>query len=461
MSTTEEVSKLTKLDGETLRGLPTKDVMPYKLEMRAELGAGGYGQVVKASCDKDGKRVVVAAKLINRSRMKAAAIMKEINLMYAVAFDEKGKPDTNRMIVKTTSRSGVMESQETTYVDGPEDNMDIDQSKSTDYKTTYLKEFIIGLRGNVEIIDKNYVIYMELADGELFSRVIDSGSLSEDAARKYFFQLMLAVKHMHDRGIVHRDLKLENVLLTNDTCKVCDFGLAHQYEKDGKGGYVVTGLKEICGSKSYCAPEVLEGKREGYQGYPTDVWSCGICLFAMLAGFFPLDEASGSDWRFKKIQAAQKQQMSVTHTIFGFYDRACSLTQECTDLIDAMLTIDPSARIKVGPGSADSATTVLDSAWVNNKTYRTPYRGMAAMQQQQFNPVDIEKMLAQESDEYQRPTYRGLGDAWGHAKEYGITNEPNSSGIPQTGTPLARQSARDAHFASDWNESLADLSITD
>merc|ERR1719502_2532434 len=182
---------------------------------------------------------------------------------------------------------------------------------------------------------------MELAPGgELFSRVIDAGTLKEDEARPYFKQLMESVAYMHSMGVVHRDLKLENVLLKDDKCKVCDFGLAHVFEPDAAGGINTSVmLREVCGSKSYCAPEVLEGR--GYVGFPTDVWSCGICLFAMLAGFFPLDEASGADWRFERVKLAAASGMSVTHTIFGFYERRCMLSQEVTDLIDGMLIINP------------------------------------------------------------------------------------------------------------------------
>ena len=119
---------------------------------------------------------------------------------------------------------------------------------------------------------------------------------------------------MHRSGVAHRDLKLENVLLdANDKCKVCDFGLAHVYQpsQDGK----LEKLREVCGSKSYAAPEVLEGR--GYDGFPADVWSCGICLFAMLAGFFPLDEASGSDWRFERLKLAAAAGHSVSGLFFS------------------------------------------------------------------------------------------------------------------------------------------------
>ena len=193
----------------------------FNLLHEQELGSGGYGKVVQAIQTSTGQ--VVAAKLIPINRMKQHAVEREIRLM------EK------------------------------------------------LREcpYIIGLRG-IQQDASYYYIYMEMADlGELFSRVITAGSLQEQEAQPYMQQLMSAVQHMHSLGVVHRDLKLENVLLDrNNVCKVCDFGLAHQYELKEGGKVQVTELKEVCGSKSYCAPEVLEGR--GYEGFPTDVWSCGI-----------------------------------------------------------------------------------------------------------------------------------------------------------------------------------------
>ena len=89
-------------------------------------------------------------------------------------------------------------------------------------------------------------------------------------------------------GVTHHDLKLENVLLTgDDRCKLCNFGLAHAYPRGPDGEVQRAPLTVVCGSKSYAAPEVLAGF--GYDGPSVDVWSCGICLFAMVAGFFPLD----------------------------------------------------------------------------------------------------------------------------------------------------------------------------
>merc|ERR1719326_2393085 len=96
--------------------------------------------------------------------------------------------------------------------------------KEVDLMAKLSHPYIIGLRGQ-EQHGKNYVVFMELAaGGELFSRVINAGALTEEEARPYFTQLLQAVQYMHQQGVVHRDLKLENVLLdAQNNCKVCDF----------------------------------------------------------------------------------------------------------------------------------------------------------------------------------------------------------------------------------------------
>ena len=118
----------------------------------------------------------------------------------------------------------------------------------------------------------------------------------------------------------------------------------------------------MCGSKSYAAPDVLVG--HGYDGEATDVWSCGICLFGMLAGFFPLDGATTTDWRFVRVCQAVIQGRSLTHTVFGFYNRPCPLTHEAINLIDGMLSLNPTKRFTV--------PTVLGHVWNRAKPAPLP-----------------------------------------------------------------------------------------
>merc|ERR1719506_2764438 len=115
-----------------------------------------------------------------------------------------------------------------------------------------------------------YFIFMELASGgELFDQVIERGAnaMPEDVARGYFCQLLDGVAYCHLAGVAHRDLKLENVLLTKEgRVKVIDFGLSHVYPRLADGTIDRTKpLKDVCGSKSYAAPEVLGAR--GYDGF--------------------------------------------------------------------------------------------------------------------------------------------------------------------------------------------------
>jgi len=189
------------------------------------------------------------------------------------------------------------------------------------------------------------VLYLEMADaGTLFTRVIETGSLTEDEARPFMAQLASAVSYLHSEGIVHCDIKLENILLKDEQIKLCDFGLAHAFARPPWGGKpLATPLTKVCGSKSYCAPEVLSGSP--YDGYGADMWSCGVCCFAMHAGFFPLEEASTSDWRFGRLRHADTSGLSPTMIIFGFYERECSFSPTMIDLIDGLLALEPSRRL--------------------------------------------------------------------------------------------------------------------
>jgi len=129
---------------------------------------------------------------------------------------------------------------------------------------------------------------------------------------------------------------------SDDRCKLIDFGLAHVYQRNEAGEVVREPLKVLCGSKSYAAPEVLAGF--GYDGPPVDVWSLGVCLFGMLAGFFPLEEANSSDWRYAKAHEETRSGASMTLTIFGLYGRPCPLSAEAIEAIDSMLAPPPESR---------------------------------------------------------------------------------------------------------------------
>lgn len=118
---------------------------------------------------------------------------------------------------------------------------------------------------------------------ELYNYLLRTGALPVETVQKIFTQLVGAVAYIHGQSCVHRDLKLENVLLdTHENVKLCDFGFTREYE--GTANY----LQTFCGTICYSAPEMLRGEK--YAGEKVDVWSLGIILYALLKGELPFDE---------------------------------------------------------------------------------------------------------------------------------------------------------------------------
>ncbi|WOL01884.1 CBL-interacting protein kinase 18 [Canna indica] len=144
---------------------------------------------------------------------------------------------------------------------------------------------------------KIYFVLEYVKGGELFKKIA-KGGLKEGAARKYFQQLISAVDFCHSRGVYHRDLKPENLLLDdNGNLKVSDFGLSALVQSQREDGLLHT----TCGTPAYVAPEVIS--RKGYDGAKSDIWSCGVILFVLMAGYLPFCDQNMMDM-YKKIGKA-------------------------------------------------------------------------------------------------------------------------------------------------------------
>ena len=179
-----------------------------------------------------------------------------------------------------------------------------------------------------EILESKHNLYivMEYCEGrELFDYIVKHKQLKEKEACKFFQQLINGVQYIHKEGIIHRDLKPENILLdSNLNIKISDFGLSTFYTK----GQL---LSTPCGTPSYAPPEMLRG--EQYNGEESDIWSCGIILYAMLCGALPYAE-SKEDVICKKI---------LTHG----YVIPSFLSRSAIDLLNGMMEIDPKKRFTI------------------------------------------------------------------------------------------------------------------
>ncbi|XP_062822722.1 serine/threonine-protein kinase Chk2-like isoform X2 [Anolis carolinensis] len=186
---------------------------------------------------------------------------------------------------------------------------------------------------------EDFYIVLELMEGgELFYKVRRPAKLSEETCKLYFYQMLLAVQYLHQNGIIHRDLKLENILLSSpseEKCliKVSDFG---QSKLLGESSLMQT----LCGTPDYLAPEVLRfesGAKGGGYGRAVDAWSLGVILFICLSGYPPFSETP---------QKCLRDQICAGSFTFiqEIWDH---VSQEALDLVRKLLEVDPIRRLTI------------------------------------------------------------------------------------------------------------------
>jgi len=177
---------------------------------------------------------------------------------------------------------------------------------------------------------------MEYCSGDqLFKQIRKAKCLKEDEACKYYQQIISGIEYIHKIGIVHRDLKPENILLDhNNDVKLVDFGLGNLY-REGQM------LKTACGSPCYAAPEMIKGHR--YHGLMTDIWSSGVVLFAMVAGYLPFEDKNTAKL-YQKIQTPE-------------YTMSPAFSDNLKDMMKKILVVDPQKRYTV--------TDIRQHPWYN------------------------------------------------------------------------------------------------
>ncbi|KAJ3033664.1 hypothetical protein HDV00_005985 [Rhizophlyctis rosea] len=191
--------------------------------------------------------------------------------------------------------------------------------------------FIVKL---IEVIETEQYIGMVLeyaSGGELFEHILAHRYLKERDACRFFAQLIAGVHYLHALHIVHRDLKLENLLLDGQrNIIITDFGFANRSSVD-KDALLMTS----CGSPCYAAPELVIS--DGYVGEAADIWSCGVILYAMLCGYLPFDDDPQNP-DGDNINLLYKY---ILETELDFPDY---ISEDARDLLRKMLVPDPRGR---------------------------------------------------------------------------------------------------------------------
>ena len=195
--------------------------------------------------------------------------------------------------------------------------------ETTIMKTLSFSNNIVKILENYET-KKHICIVMEyICAGDLLSYIKKRSKLTESVSKFIFKQIVLALKYIHSHNIVHRDIKLDNILIDLDNnIKICDFGVSKIIKK----GDI---MLDQCGTPAYIAPEIL--KNRGYEGFGVDIWSAGVVLYSMLSGNVP----------FKGRDIKELQRLIIE----GEFKPINNISKEANHLIKCLLNVDPKSRI--------------------------------------------------------------------------------------------------------------------
>ncbi|XP_034235188.1 serine/threonine-protein kinase MARK2-like isoform X9 [Thrips palmi] len=189
--------------------------------------------------------------------------------------------------------------------------------------------------------EKTLYLVMEYASGgEVFDYLVLHGRMKEKEARAKFRQIVSAVQYCHQKKIIHRDLKAENLLLDSEmNIKIADFGFSNEFTPGNK-------LDTFCGSPPYAAPELFQGKK--YDGPEVDVWSLGVILYTLVSGSLPFDGTTLRELRERVLRGKYR---------IPFY-----MSTDCENLLKKFLVLNPAKRASL---EVNSTQTIMKDKWMN------------------------------------------------------------------------------------------------
>ena len=259
------------------------------------------------------------------------------------------------------------------------------------------KESKDKLRNEVEVLSKlhhpfinqildsfetetHFFIVMEYVCGDLLSFIRKRNKLNETSAKIIFKQIIEGLKYIHKKKIIHRDIKLDNILidLTN-TIKICDFGVSRKIEKGNL-------IYERCGTPAYIAPEIYA--KIGYDNGQCDIWSAGVTLYYILSGTLP--------FRGNNIQELEKVILN------GVYEKIKDVSDEANNIISGMLRLDPNKRFTIDE--------IMKHPWLNDVKLENRYKIniFTEAEKNLLCKYDVDYLNSSKSDLIENFTYRNL-----------------------------------------------------
>ena len=193
--------------------------------------------------------------------------------------------------------------------------------------------------------NKKYVFFVTeyATNGDLLKYLKKNNVMPEKEAKYMFYQIAYGLSFIHSQSIIHRDIKLDNILVDeHNRCKICDFGVSREIDPNET-------INEQCGTPAYLAPEII--KDEGYKGFKADIWSLGVLLYSLLTGNMPF-KAGTIDELHKKIVTGD----------YTFPDDCC-ISVNAIDIVQKMLVVDPEQRIDI--------KGVLNHTWLKSINLET------------------------------------------------------------------------------------------
>uniref|UniRef100_A0A3Q1BIF8 non-specific serine/threonine protein kinase n=1 Tax=Amphiprion ocellaris TaxID=80972 RepID=A0A3Q1BIF8_AMPOC len=294
-------------------------------------------------------------------------------------------------------------------------------------KVKLARHTLTGREVAIKIIDKTQLnptslqkvcSHLNPISGEVFDYLVAHGRMKEKEARAKFRQIVSAVEYCHQKRIVHRDLKAENLLLDADmNIKIADFGFSNEFTLGKK-------LDTFCGSPPYAAPELFQGKK--YDGPEVDVWSLGVILYTLVSGSLPFDGQNLKELRERVLRGKYR---------IPFY-----MSTDCENLLKKLLVLNP--------GKRGSLQQIMKDRWMNVgyeqeelKPYTEPepdlndLKRIELMGTMGFPQDEVRKALDGQKYNEMTATYLLLGRK---AAEFEVSTESFSSGnLVQRSRPVS------------------------